>query len=72
MALDHLNSQDLADIFGVSLQTIHNWVRDRALPHHRTLGGQLRFCPRRVRAYCEEHEVPLPEGLEKLTDRWQR
>lgn len=70
MTVEYLNSQDLADIFGVSRTTIHNWAKLRQLPHHRTLGGQLRFCPRRVRAYCEARNVELPEGLQKLTNRW--
>lgn len=63
-----LTSQQLANIFGVSLSTVHSWVRKRDLPHHRTLGGQLRFEALEVRKYCEQKKVELPKKLIELTE----
>ena len=64
----YLTSQELADIFGVSLTTVHNWVKQRKLPHHRTLGRQLRFSPIEVRQYCEARQMDVPKGLLALTE----
>lgn len=69
MQAEHLTAQELADIFGVSLPTIHKWCQRRDLPHHRTLGGHLRFDTYKLRKYCEEREIIVPEGLKELT-RW--
>ena len=64
----HLTSQELADIFGVSIQTVHNWVKQRELPHHRTFGRQLRFSPNEVRSFCEAQQMVVPKGLLALTE----
>lgn len=66
---DQLTSQQLANIFGVSLGTIHNWVKRRRLPHHRTLGGQLRFDPYKVRTFLQDADHSVPDGIVDLTNK---
>ena len=66
---DRISSQRLANFFDVSRQTIHEWVRHKGLPHHRTVGRQLRFDPLAVRAYCERRSIAVPDALLRLLAR---
>ena len=63
---DKLTTTELAEIFGVSYQTVHNWVLKRGLPHHRTLGRQLRFDPREVEQHLEDAGQDVPAELREL------
>jgi excisionase family DNA binding protein len=62
-----LTSQQLANLFKVSLQTIHNWA-NKGMPHTKTPGRQLRFDPTEVRAYCERHGYDTPPALLALVE----
>lgn len=63
-----LNSQELADIWGVCLSTVHNWVKRKKIPHHKTLGGQLRFDPKELRAFFEAQQMQVPKKLVEMTE----
>ena len=62
-----LTAQQLADIFKVSLQTIHNWA-NKGMPHTRTPGRQLRFDPIAVLQYCTRHGYGKPAALLDLAE----
>lgn len=64
-----LSAKELADIYGVSRQTIHKWIKRTDLPYHRTLGGRLRFDPVEVRSFCERQGHEPPARLIELTER---
>ncbi|MCH8083471.1 MAG: helix-turn-helix domain-containing protein [Myxococcales bacterium] len=66
---DPITSQRLADFFDVTRQTIHHWCRHKGLPHHRTLGRQLRFDAHDVRAFCETQQIAVPQALVHLLKR---
>jgi excisionase family DNA binding protein len=40
-----LSTRDVADMFGVTMKTIHRWAESGRLPSFKTLGGQHRFHP---------------------------
>jgi excisionase family DNA binding protein len=61
-----LSGPEIAAIFGVSLQTVHNWVNARGLPVTRTMGRRLRFTPFDLIAYFEEHNIEVPDELRQL------
>lgn len=63
-----LTSQEVADIYGVALSTIHLWTKRKKIPHHRTIGGQLRYDPVALRAWAEKRDLPVPEKLRELTE----
>ncbi|HUU96639.1 MAG TPA: hypothetical protein VM487_12940 [Phycisphaerae bacterium] len=48
------------------------WALRRGLPHHKTFGGQLRFDPEAVLAYCLEHGHPVPVSLQSHIERGKR
>ncbi len=63
---DKLSSTELAEIFGVGVQTVHNWVAKRGMPHHRTLGRRLRFTPKDVEMFLEAEGEDVPQELREL------
>lgn len=48
-----LTARAIAELCGVELKTVHNWVADGKLPHFRTPGRHLRFQPDAVRTFLE-------------------
>ena len=38
-----LTAIQVADLFGVSRNTVRNWANDDRIPHHRLPSGRLRF-----------------------------
>ncbi len=63
-----LSAQELAEIFGVTHVTIHNWVKKRGLPHHKTIGNRLRFSPVELKRFLVENNYDVPAELQKLTN----
>lgn len=48
-----LTARAIAELCGVELKTVHNWVADGKLPHFRTPGRHLRFHPDAVQTFLE-------------------
>lgn len=46
-----LTARAVAEMCGVELKTVHNWVAEGRLDHFRTPGRHLRFHPETVRAF---------------------
>jgi excisionase family DNA binding protein len=49
-----LTARDVAELCGVELKTVHNWVAEGRLPHFRTPGRHLRFQPHLVQSFLQE------------------
>jgi excisionase family DNA binding protein len=52
-AFKPLTKDDLADVLGVSLRTIENWVNDRTLPAPKKLGNRVYWHPNVFYAWLE-------------------
>jgi len=59
-----LTSVEVAIACGVSPRTVSNWIRDGAIPAHRTVGGHGRIALDDLRAFMTERGMPLPPDLE--------
>lgn len=40
---EHFNTREVADLFGVTIQTVYNWIEKYDLDRFKTPGGQLRI-----------------------------
>ncbi len=49
-----LAARDVAELCGVELKTVHNWVAEGRLQHFRTPGRHLRFQPHIVQMFLRE------------------
>lgn len=58
-----LSTTRVAELLGVSAQTIANWIDDGKLPAGRTPGGHRRVSPRDLLAFLAERGLPVPDGL---------
>lgn len=47
----YLSPEDLADLFGVPLETVYQWRRKRTGPPGFRIGRHLRYDPEAVRAW---------------------
>lgn len=61
-----LTARAVAELCGVELKTVHNWVLDGRLAHFRTPGRHLRFQPEVVAAFLEECGYASPAAQPKL------
>jgi len=59
----YLTSIEVASVCGVSTRTVSNWIRDGAIPAHRTVGGHGRVSIEDLRRFLQERGMPVPEGL---------
>ncbi len=48
-----LNAREVAELCGVELKTVHNWVGEGLIPHFRTPGRHLRFQPADVEQFLQ-------------------
>ena len=53
-----LTTGQVAELFGVTAQTVHAWTEAGKLPHFRTPGGQRRFRRSEVEALLEPVDGP--------------
>lgn len=60
-----LTARAVAELCGVELKTVHNWVLDGRLAHFRTPGRHLRFQPEVVAAFLEECGYATPAARTK-------
>ncbi len=58
-------------MFGVCVQTAHNWVEKYGMPAQRMVGGGMRFDPDDVVDYLEENNLFVPDELLARTKRGQ-
>lgn len=58
-----LTSVEVAAACGVSPRTVSNWIRDGAIPAHRTVGGHGRVAVDDLRRFLTERGMPLPPYL---------
>lgn len=54
---------EAAQILGVSLPTVVNWIKARRLKAHRTPGGHRRIAREDLAAFMLRHGMPLPDEL---------
>jgi excisionase family DNA binding protein len=64
-----LTSIEVAAACGVSTRTVSNWIRDGAMPAHRTVGGHGRVAVEDLRKFLTERGMPLPTGLGEARPR---
>ena len=56
-------THEAAQLLGVSLPTVVNWIKARRLKAHRTPGGHRRIAPEDLAGFMVRHGIPLPEEL---------
>jgi excisionase family DNA binding protein len=59
----YLTSVEVAAACGVSTRTVSNWIRDGAIPAHRTVGGHGRVSVEDLRRFLVERGMPVPRDL---------
>lgn len=59
----YLTSVEVASACGVSTRTVSNWIRDGAIPAHRTVGGHGRVAVEDLRKFLEARGMPIPRDL---------
>jgi excisionase family DNA binding protein len=62
-SLRFLTSLEVATACGVSTRTVSNWIRDGAIPAHRTVGGHGRVSEDDLRRFLEDRGMPVPREL---------
>jgi excisionase family DNA binding protein len=58
-----LTSLEVAAACGVSARTVSNWIRDGAIPAHRTVGGHGRVSADDLRRFLVDRRMPVPPDL---------
>jgi excisionase family DNA binding protein len=74
-AFKPLTKDDVADVLGVSLRTIENWVNERTLPAPKKLGNRVYWHPAVFYAWLEHQltaEETLPTNFEPTMDKPQK
>ncbi len=61
---NHYTTQEIADITGVSLATVNNWINAGALESFKTPGGHNRIRSENLKKFLKENNIPPPPGLE--------
>lgn len=56
-----LTTGKVAELCGVSLMTIWNWITGGKIKAYRTPGGHFRILPGDFKTFIEEYEIPLEE-----------
>ncbi len=56
-------THEAAELLGVSLPTVVNWIKARRLKAHRTPGGHRRIPREALALFMVRHGMPLPEEL---------
>jgi excisionase family DNA binding protein len=59
----YLTSVEVASACGVSTRTVSNWIRDGAIPAHRTVGGHGRVAVEDLRRFLLARGMPVPKDL---------
>ncbi|MDR0966020.1 MAG: helix-turn-helix domain-containing protein [Myxococcales bacterium] len=59
----YFTTHEAAQLIGVSLPTIINWIKSGRLTAHRTLGGHRRIERDVLAAFIRRHGLPMPSAL---------
>jgi len=59
----YLTSTEVAAACGVSARTVSNWMREGAIPAHRTVGGHGRVSVEDLRRFLADRGIPFPAAL---------
>lgn len=59
-----LRPSELARLWGLHPSTVNGWIHEGRLPAIRTPGAQFRVREADARAYCKEHGLPVPRGVQ--------
>jgi excisionase family DNA binding protein len=59
----YLTSVEVAAACGVSSRTVSTWLREGAIPAHRTVGGHGRVAVEDLRRFLGAHGIPVPPEL---------
>jgi excisionase family DNA binding protein len=62
-----LTARDLAELLGVSSETVLRWTRRREVPAIKLPGGAVRYRPDAIEAWLAEHET-AGAGVEESPD----
>ncbi len=60
-----LTSIEVASACGVSTRTVSTWIRDGAIPAHRTVGGHGRVAADDLARFLSDRGMPLPPDLRR-------
>ncbi|MFA6635709.1 MAG: helix-turn-helix domain-containing protein [Candidatus Omnitrophota bacterium] len=63
-----LNIHELAEILGVSVNTIYSWISQRKIPYIK-VGRLVRFDRNKINEWLETHSVPVYSDKEKSLAR---
>lgn len=67
IAFKPLTKDDIADVLGVSLRTIENWVNDRTLPAPKKLGNRVYWHPNIFYTWLE-HRLTADDASEEVAE----
>lgn len=59
-----LRSGEVSRLLGVTIRTVHNWVRERGLPCYETPGKHKRFKRHELARWLRDVDMPVPAELE--------
>jgi len=65
-------THDAAQLLGVSLPTVVNWIDERRLRCHRTPGGHRRIPREELAAFALRHGMPLAPELSDAAPAWRK
>jgi excisionase family DNA binding protein len=66
MIRDTLTTAQAAQMLGLHVNTIKNWVRDGRVPSFRTLGGHYRIRVDDLAETLRKHNIPIPAELRRV------
>lgn len=66
MIRDTLTTAQAAQMLGLHVNTIKNWVRDGRVPSFRTLGGHYRIRVDDLVDTLRKHNIPIPAELRRV------
>jgi Helix-turn-helix domain len=70
-SVQDLTNAQVAGLFQVTEQTVHDWASHHKLPHQ-WVGGRRRYAAAAVAELATEHNVPLPDWLAGSASNAQR
>jgi excisionase family DNA binding protein len=59
----YLTAAEVASFCGGTYKSVHNWAKERGLPHFFTPGRHIRFKAREVAPWLREHGYDIPAEL---------
>ena len=66
MSNDFMTTAQVGKLLGVHHATVRRWIDSGKLKAIITFGGHRRIRPEDILQYLQNHELPVPERLEKI------